>query len=46
MTGYEAVHAASDVFGLLNMIKLATFDFHTNRNTYIEVIEVTNLKNF
>ena len=47
MAGYDAIHAASDVLGLLNLIRLDAFDFHTNQNTYITVIEVKKVfKNF
>ena len=47
MNAYETVHNGSDVLGLLNLIKLAAFGFHTNRSTYIAVIEVEKaFKNF
>ena len=40
ITCYNAIHAASDLLGLLNLIKLTTFAFHTNPNLYLAIIEV------
>ena len=41
MTGYENVKNQTDLIGLLLMIKKATFDFHSKRNKYHALIDVS-----
>ena len=47
MVGYKNVHTNSDLLGLLELINLVSFDFHSQQNTYLAVIEVEKaFKNF
>ena len=44
---YQAVHQLSDIIGLLNLIKLVTFDYSSQKNSYVAVIKVEKgFKNF
>ena len=38
--GFDTVHENSDVLGLIKMIKLASFDFHSQKNSAHALIEV------
>ena len=39
MDGYATVHGASNLLGLLNMIKKASLDFHSRKKNYIAIVE-------